>query len=283
MNRMRWIATTVFCCTSCFSPEDKQGASGEDPTSSTSGTTSPSSTSVTDPSGPSGPSSATDPSDASDPSGPTDPATTASGSETADPDTSASETSSTAAPTTTDDGSSGTEDSGPVDAEPPTLSFGAFIDSTHISLTFSEPIDTVDGVNPAKFRPSEGWWDSDDCHQVYLDLLNDFPDDNCPCVTVVGLENDPGDAFTIIAELSNPTNADTCNNAGLSYLPVMHYDADTLATAQHIRDLAGNPLGEFGGQFVESPGLSSLVINAASPYPDFPGGEVLLEYSAICG
>lgn len=193
------------------------------------------------------------------------------------------DTSDTSDTTTSEESSDTTsEDTGPVDTEPPTLEFGAFIDSTHIRLTFSEPIASVAGVNPAKFRPSEAWWDSDDSGMVYLDLLNDFPDNSCPCITGAGLQNDPNDAYAIIVQLSAPTNAWTCMNADYNYLPVMHYDADTLGTAEHIRDLAGNELGEFGGQFVASSNLSSLVIPARSPFPDFPLGHVWLDYAAIC-
>ncbi len=188
-------------------------------------------------------------------------------------------TTETTTETTTDATS---EETGPVDTEPPTLEFGAFLDSTHIRLTFSEPIDSVAGVNPAKFRPSEAWWDSDDSGMVYLDLLNDFPDNYCPCITGAGLENDPNDPYAIILQLSAPTTAVTCMNASYNYLPVMHYDADTLGTAEHIRDLAGNELDEFGGQFAASPNLSSLVIPARSPFPDFPASQVWLDYSAIC-
>lgn len=248
----------VFAFAGCFSADDVGDEVANDETLGTSGMMETSTSGSTEASG----DSTTETADSIDSS------STSDGVDTSDTDPS--------------DSSSTTEETGPVDTEPPTLEFGAFIDSTHISLTFSEPIASVAGVNPAKFRPSEGWWDSDDSLMVHLDLLNDFPDDYCPCITGFGLENDPGDPYTIILELSAPTNADTCMNASVNYLPVMHYDADTLGTAEHIRDLAGNTLEEFGGLFVESPGESSLTFPADYPYPDFPYGEVLLDYSAIC-
>ncbi len=246
----------VFVFVGCFSPSDEDDEVGDGDTSSMGGTEETQGTTLS-----------TDSSDG---------ATT---------DSTGDSTETTDDMTTTDSSESSdttTEDTGPVDTEPPTLEFGSFIDSTHISLTFSEPIESVAGVNPAKFRPSESWWDSDDSGMVYLDLLNDFPDDNCPCITGFGLENDPDDSYTIVVELSAPTTAVTCMNADYNYLPVMHYDADTLGTAEHIRDLSGNVLAEFGGVFVASPGESSMVLPADLPFPDFPLGGVLLDYSVIC-
>ncbi|MBL8943623.1 MAG: hypothetical protein JNK45_10760 [Myxococcales bacterium] len=278
MRSCRAIVLVLLAQAACFSPEDGNGAAGISTDASSTSGASATASGNTDPSGPS---SNGDPSapTSSDPSAPTTEPSTDPTSASTDPDsTGPSDPSTTSDPT-----SATTTDTGPLDTEPPTLQFGAFLDSTHIRLTFSEPIDSVAGVNPAKFRPSESWWDSDDSGMVYLDLLNDFPDDNCPCITGAGLENDPGDEYTIILELDAPTNADTCTNASLNYLPVMHYDADTLATAEHIRDLAGNVLAEFGGVFVESPGESSMTLPADQPFPDFPLGGVLLDFSAICG
>jgi len=269
----------------CFDPTDADGsgsasadesgttgatdASATGTTATTASSTSASSTtasSTTD-------TSATDPS-ATDPSA-TDPSAT---------DSSASDPTTDASATDPDTGSreDTTTEGGPGDTEPPVLEFGAFLDASTIRLTFDEPIAAVAGVNPAKFRPSLGWWDSDDCHQVYLDLLNDFPDDNCPCVTVSALQNDPGDEYSILLTLSSPATAQTCSNIDFNYLPVMHYDADTLGTAEHIRDLAGNTLQEMGGQFAEDSGLSSLTIGAGAPYPDFPYPPPILDSNVIC-
>jgi len=63
---------------------------------------------------------------------------------------------------------------------------------------------------------------------------------------------------------------------------VIHYDADTLATAEQIRDLAGNPIAESGGGFVERPNASSWIFDADSPFPDLQQPVVYLGYNVIC-
>lgn len=155
-----------------------------------------------------------------------------------------------------------------VDEEPPRLVSVEFEDETHLRLRFSEPLASVDEVEPAlHFRIGSGFYIEALGITAYYDLAHHFPY-GVPGVEggsleqarrhgftrVSGIEAGPGED-ELVLELSYRLESYVCEtlvDAAAIEIPAgihLHYAE---ASSPRITDLAGNPLADVGAWFVTS-------------------------------
>jgi cysteine-rich repeat protein len=140
-----------------------------------------------------------------------------------------------------------------IDSEKPTFVSGIQVDDTHVSITFSEDMGDVAGVDPTKFRIAfSGYYDfGGNAHQTFYYDLDVDPNTNPKYqpqafVKVSALENDQNDATKIILTLDGDL-IDAC--AGVAFFGAIneYEDVDlhlhyTKVGIPQIEDLYGNDL-----------------------------------------
>lgn len=157
---------------------------------------------------------------------------------------------------------------------PPTLIAAAFDDDLVIRLTFSEPIASVDEVDPASFRisaatvyayqaeASTSYYDpmvllcsfTDACFEDYTDVVELGCAEDDPAALLLRLDIFAGQYLCPIL-----ANAEMY---GIEWLLLPHYDAQG-----GISDLDGEPLESIAEHWVQNPELGA---QAEGEFPSYP-------------
>ncbi len=163
-------------------------------------------------------------------------------------------------------------------AGPPVLQSAVFEDDLLIRLTFSEPIASVDEVDPASFRISvgryyEGYYEGESGYTLYEDpmaALCSFTDacsDNYTDVVEIGCAPDDPTSVLLRVDILHHEYLcpifDDASTYGLEFEFLPHYDA----AAGMITDLDGEPLESIAEHWVQSEELGAYV---EGNFPDLP-------------
>ncbi len=168
------------------------------------------------------------------------------------------------------------------DLDPPALLGGRFVARDRLQLTFSEPLGSIEGVNPRQFRLSSAYSTADYsagyASAYYYDLGGS--DQYLPPILVTALETYASQPEVLSLQLNRGIPIDTClamrerqasivANQGIDGSTArartgvfLHY---TSRGSDGIRDRAHNPLGDMGGEWALHFGARQRTANGTEP------------------
>lgn len=176
------------------------------------------------------------------------------------------------------------------DRDPPRVTSARFNGSDRVILTFSEGLEPAKQVNPRQFRLSEGYsqvdYTGNYASAYYYDLASRYGDD-LPLV-FAAIEQPEPDQLALV--LNRPIPPPICDSirlaqqdaAAAAAMPdsganktrhglFLHY---TGRGSVGVRDLAGNPLGDFGGEWALHFGTRDKRLSGTAPLVRF---DLLIE------